>query len=135
MIASQFIFTLFCTVFFCLGFRIITDEGQVFYFLRKPFDEILDKIEKNKNRIEAIRSYNPVSKELDFLIKQNWINGIIYKCGKPLVTCITCTASFWGIFVFYDLNSLHFETLRFILFNCVSASFIQTFIWKLYERL
>jgi len=131
----QLINTLFFTVTFCLGFRIITDENQIFYFLRKPFVNIGDKIEKNKDRINAIRNYNPVSREVDFLLKQNWLNGILLYLGKPLVTCITCTASFWGFIVFYSLNGINYSLINDLILNCVSASFIQTFIWKSYERL
>lgn len=88
-------------VFFCLGWRIITSEGQIFYFIRKYFED----------RTE---------------------NKFFLTIGKPFVLCITCMASIWGSSIYLYLNNFVFFDWAIC---CISASFIQTFIWKLYVKL
>ena len=103
--------------------------------MKEPFDQILTSIENNKNRIEAVEKFNPISKELDKLRKVNRFYSFIYYWSKPLITCITCMASFWGVVVFVGLNDVGFiKNIDFVFLNCVSASFLQTFIYRIYER-
>jgi len=105
---------LFWTVLFCLGWRIVTDEGQLLYFLRKPF-------ENNDSRIEALELLQK---------KVPPYNVLMHYFGKPFVMCITCMASIWGVIVYTNVCTV-FEW-KYLILNCVAASFIQTFIWKLY---
>ena len=102
--------TLIATVLFCLGWRMVTDEHQIFYFIRKYFYHKAHEQKGGENKY--------------------WIF-----IGKPLVLCITCLASFWGTIVFVCINGISVELIPTLIFNCISASFIQTFIWTLYGKL
>jgi len=114
--------TLIATIFFCLGWRIVTDEGQLLYFIRKPF-------ERNISRLEVKRG-NP------FIPKKEVIRlELINYFGKPFVLCITCMASIWGATIFIILNGFAFDLIPALIWNSFAASFIQTFIWKLYAKL
>jgi hypothetical protein len=121
--------TLIWTVLFCLGWRIITDEGQLLYFIRKPFEHDLDH---DKEQIQLAEQFNKSS--VDDLKRTLLKHKLIVTIGKPFVLCITCMASIWGITVFVALNGLHEDLIFPLILNCVSASFIQTFIWSFYER-
>lgn len=111
--------TLICTVLFCLGWRIVTDEGQLLYFIKKPFED-------NYNRINALTELGkktPISRT------------VIYYIGKPFVMCITCMASIWGTVIFIAINGIQVSLIDNLIWNCIAASFIQTLIWKLYAKL
>lgn len=51
-----------CISLICVGIRMITDEGKILYFLRKPFDKIMNQIHEQQN----------LEKEKFHL--QNWLN-------------------------------------------------------------
>jgi len=101
-------------VFWCLGFYTITQQGNIGYFIRKPFD-MIKNYDGEGNRIYKI---------------PRWISD-------PLATCITCVSSVHGILIFVLLNFL--KAIEFnlwvLLLGCVMASFIQTFIWVSFECL
>lgn len=112
------------TVLFCLGWRIITDEGQLLYSIRKLFEDIESDydyhLEREKNFGEKINNYKKFTSKLLMFV------------GKPFVICITCMSSFWGCLIYW------YMTTEFIIINmginCICASFIQTFIWVLYSN-
>lgn len=134
MIISQFIFTLFCTVGFCLGLRIVTDKGQLLYFLRKPFDDMKDEIEVNENKIE-IHKFAKQIKEMEMCELMNKMNRQLLYLFKPILLCVTCLASVWGVTWFILLNGISIDLIKFMVLNSFIAAFINTFIWNLYERL
>lgn len=121
------IITILTTVSFCLGWRIITDKGNILYFLRKPFEQMEDNLELNE--------------ELYLKFKSPKVFYRIYKLktkielARPFVLCITCMASFWGVLVFISLNGFSLSLLPKLIINSVSASFIQTYIWYKWEEL
>lgn len=130
---TQILFTLFCTVVFCLGWREVTDKGNILYFLRKPFEGLYDKIE----------NYKFILKDGCYLMHDDfpnyerriiWCKFLLY-IAKPTVLCITCMASVWGATVFIYFNGISTHLIGYLIFNCISASFIQTFIYKLYNKL
>ena len=124
--------TLFWIVAFCLGWRIVTDEGQLLHFIRKPFDDNYNALEQINERLEHFKRYDKtlVAGLKWTLLKHKLINYI----GKPFVLCITCFASIWGVTVFVALNGLTIDLIPTLIITCVSASFIQTFIYSLYVR-
>lgn len=130
--------TLFWTVLFCLGWRIVTDGdlvngGQILYFIRKPFDKI---IADHDELLERIKLANHISnKPLVKILSRTLLkHKLIVIFGKPFVLCITCFASIWGVSVFVALNGLNEHLIIPLILNCFAASFIQTFIWSLYVR-
>lgn len=118
---EQLLVTLFCTVFFCLGLTLTSQEGYALYFIRKPFDLAYEKYE-----------------QLQQLKHKGWrlyFYKSVFYLSKPIITCITCMASIWGVFWFVHISQvLTLHLLPYMLLNCFAASFIQTFIWRLYER-
>lgn len=133
---TQILFTLFCTVVFCLGWREVTDEGNLLYFLRKPFEGLYSKIENKEFMITDLKSETNRNYALLSIYSQDlsWLK-LIYYFAKPTVLCITCMASVWGCVVFIYFNGISTHLIGYLIFNCISASFIQTFIYKLYNKL
>ena len=127
MVHAQLLFTVFCIVFTCLGWRIITEPGQIFYCVRKPFEGLHERIE---NIVELIKMV-PASgiTKLDILKLK-----LKYYIAKPMVLCITCMASVWGATIFIVINGITLSIAPYLIFCCLSAAFIQTFIWNLYEK-
>lgn len=102
-----------------LGFRCITDKGMIFYFLRKPFDKL---IEMNKliSNTHSVRPRNPN--------KYDWI---IY-LAKPVILCSTCMSSvhtlvWWPILVG--------EYTLFTIVTMLSVAFLNTLLYLIIEKL
>lgn len=118
--------TTLITVLFCLGWRIVTDKDNILYFIRKPFDTMLDRIEM----LEGL----PV-KFTNKKYKRNLkIFKVITYIAKPFVLCITCFGSFWGAAIYLTLNGISVEQIPLLIINSVSASFIQTYVWIKFEK-
>lgn len=126
--------TLFWTVFFCLGLRIASDEGQLLYFLRKPFDLASYYIQIEQEKLKLWENFPPEKPVSDVLKKSLRQHKLILNIGKPLIYCITCMASIWGGIIFISLNGLHGGLITPLILNSFAASFIQTFMWSLYVR-
>lgn len=138
----QILFTLFCTIVFCLGWRMVTDEDQLLYFLRKPFENLSVEIDNQRFiYTDMINAPSPNHQEIQKQYYKIVLLQIKLLIVKPLILCITCMASVWGAIVFYFCSIFHFNNiisfhlLPYLTFNCIAASFIQTFIWKLYAKL
>ena len=82
---------------FCTGLRMITAEGMIFYFLRKPYEKT---------------------------------TGIIKYLLKPLIGCVTCMASFHGIWIYYTLKG--FNSVEMII-CCIGAACINTLLYSFFE--
>jgi hypothetical protein len=118
--------TLFWTVFFCLGWNLTLGEHQIFNFIRKPFDG-LDDIIENKKELYKVFPKKYLKRNILFLEMQYFI-------VKPLILCITCMASIWGVAVFVILEGFNISLIPYLILNCFAASFLQTFIWSFYVR-
>lgn len=125
---SQFFFTLFCMVAFCLGLNQIMSEGNLLYFLRKPFEELKESIDVKTELYNSLKKNHKGYELLELESAITWLK-IKYYVSKPLVLCITCFASVWGGSVFVALNGLTIELLPYLIISCVSSAFIQTFIY------
>lgn len=119
------IVTLIMTVAFCLGWRIITDEGNLLYFIRKPFENIINQLELNEELYLSFK--NPIVKNRIKILK------IKLYFAKPFVLCITCFGSIWGAAVYLSLNDT--IIIQHLIINSIAASFIQTYIWITFEKL
>lgn len=119
--------TLFFTVAFCLGWNIITSEGNLLYFIRKPFEDMHDNLEMNKELYLSLK--NPIVKNRIKILKLKLF------FAKPVILCITCFGSFWGIVIYTSLNGIDIKHIPHLIINCIAASFIQTYIWIKYEKL
>lgn len=119
--------TLFWTVFFCLGWKLVTSEGYVLDFISKPF-------RKSQSRVEYLTELKGLKSLADVSNRSLLKHKLIVAIGKPFVLCITCFASIWGVSVFVALNGFNESLITPILLNSFAAAFIQTFIWNLYEK-
>lgn len=118
--------TLIITVAFCLGWRIITDEGNLLYFIRKPFESIGDQIENTENLFNATQSSH-LKKRLKKLKAKLYL-------AKPFILCITCFGSLWGAAVYISLNGIDVDHIPNLIINSIAASFIQTYVWIAFEK-
>lgn len=118
---EQMLFTLFCTVFFCLGLTLTSQEGYALYFIRKPFDLAYEKHEQLQ--------------QLRHIGWRLYYYNFVYQFSKPIILCITCMGSIWGVTWFILLNGFSLHVLPYIVINCFASAFIQTFIWKLYAKI
>jgi hypothetical protein len=121
---TQTLFTLFCTVFFCLGLYITSREGYILDFLQKPFI-------KAENMVELYKFKEVLTVKDQFLGIFYWL---LSKVAPAIIMCITCMGSVWGFVVFVSLNGLHAGLIPYLIINCFAAAFIQTFIWSLYAK-
>jgi hypothetical protein len=102
---------------FCLGLRTITDTDKIFYFVRKWF--LKTKVCKG-------------TLEHKFIIPE-WIS-------KPLILCVSCYSSFYGSLIFWGIVFMFKQDLSYLLFLqwvfvCVVCSFINGFLWSLYQKI
>lgn len=104
---------------FCLGLRAITDEGMIFYFLRKPFEGLYDKAQNFKEL------FGSSSYQYRLAITKAYI-------AKPIILCHTCFASVWGTAVY--LSMWEFDLVSWAI-ACVSAAYLNAFGWKLLNTL
>jgi len=77
-----------------IGFRCITDKGMILYFLRSPFDKLVDR----KTGYISTQEY-----------KKAWKYDWLIYLAKPFITCSTCMASvhtllWYPYFIGWDLN-------------------------------
>lgn len=125
---SQFFFTLFCMVAFCLGLNQIMSEGNLLYFLRKPFEGLKESLDVKTELYNSLKKNHKGYELLELESAITWLKIKLY-VSKPLVLCITCFASVWGGSVFVALNGLTVELLPYLIVSCVSSAFIQTLIY------
>ena len=100
---------------YCNGLHIITREGQLFYPLRTFIEDLL--FVKLAGAIPATAWYKQLP-------------TFVY---KPLMGCIKCMASFWGIVISLTVLNLNLNLLWQIPLICISASALNAVIYQLYE--
>lgn len=143
-IFAIFIIGVLFTSSLSLGVRIISDKGMVLYPLREKALKVNSARKKEINkqisvfeaeRTAAIRGENPVAYEM----AQEQIERLEMKLfyvnmwHKPLLTCSTCMASFYGVLTSCVLFS-YIGTDAFIIapFYIMGAAVLNTFIFKFY---
>lgn len=143
---TQLILTILISSLFCLGWNEITSEGNVLYFIRKPFNVIWDSTEHLEQRISLLET-NISLLDISCLEKENTyieigklkralsLNKIVNFIAKPIIHCITCYGSFWGATVFIFLNGFDIYNIHYIVVNSIAVAFVNTFIYKIYSKL
>lgn len=148
MSITDFFFTLFCVVFFCCGLSLASEKGNLLYFLSKPFEDLYERIQNRKNLAKVLLNetfknrddrgsdlFLQLKKDIKSNKKKLKLAQIIYNISKPIISCITCMASLWGTVVFISLNSFSLSIIGYLIITILSASFIQTFIYKLFHKI
>lgn len=113
-----------------LGFRAITGKGMIFYFLRKPFDDISAR---NKNLQSFIDNESNSKEDLPKskkLLKRN--KSILY-IAKPFILCSTCMASIHTLIWFYIIEN-HF-ILKDVVLVMLIVALLNTLIWATVEMI
>ena len=100
---------------FCNGLHIITREGQIFYGLRTFIEDLL---------FTKLAAKIPVTA---------WYKDLPTFIYKPLMGCIKCMASFWGIVISLIVLYLNINLLWQIPIICISASALNAIFYQLYE--
>lgn len=98
MSLTDILLTILVQVLFCAGLRVLMSEGQILYFLRRPFE------------FEDKRAKFP-----------KWLLFI----NTPFVVCVVCFSSVWGGAVFIGLHGLLPIPL---IICCTSTAFILKLI-------
>lgn len=92
---------------FCLGWRTVTDDGSILYFLRAPFEEV----------------------------ENAWALFFL----KPVLLCVKCMSSFWGVLVYLFLNhwgdipGMYLEEWIVLGICVIASSFVNAYVWSKYE--
>lgn len=143
---TQLIFTILISSLFCLGWNEITSEGNLLYFIRKPFNVIWDAVEPMENKkdllecnisnkfINAKEKHNALL-EIGQLHKAIIWHKLVNFFAKPFIHCVTCYASIWGATVFILLNGFEMYNIKYIIINSIAVAFVNTFIYKLYSKI
>lgn len=109
----------------CCGIHLITGEGYLLHFIRKPF--------------EKTRNVTGVSQNVSTTLAQMGVTETVLPdwIGRMLFVCISCMASLHGFLIYTILwfgDVIEFSWIVLIL-GVVIASFLQTFVWSLYEKI
>ena len=127
----EYLYSILVIVLFCLGWNTITQQGMIFYFLRRPFEGLFDEITNKEAILKSVQGKR-ILEGNEFKLAKSYLRNlkVSYYIVKPIVLCITCMASVWGIPIYLYLNGFNAMLFPAI----ISASFIQTFIWNLYDK-
>ena len=126
-----------------LGFRAITGKGMIFYFMRKPFDNL----NRWKTKFQSADDTTP-RKEYKFIGKcrtDKWVMrleagwgenpdkpaSIVLYLAKPVIICSTCMASVHTL-IWFPIITGEFYTANLILVMLIVA-ILNTLIWSLVE--
>ncbi len=129
------------TSLFCLGLRIVSDKGKMLYFLRWPYKAVERKIETYK---EKIKKMNGSTMWVDIkgcsISNKQYYNSYKHLYGytflkyllSPIIGCVTCMASVYGILIY--LHYLSFDIVE-LLICCLGAAALNAFAYAIYEKL
>jgi len=151
---TEILITTLIISLFCCGLSIVTGEGMLLYFLRKPFDGITGRRDVLNNKIELWRvkyghlcvsgvknnreEEDEMKREHDLIIDPAYseirrINLTLY-LFKPIILCCTCTASFWGIIIFSALHGFYVELIKYMIICCFCSCFLNAFFISKYNQ-
>lgn len=148
---TWYFFSIAIICLFCLGWRTITDEGKILYFIRKQFDPRILQVHRIKfeewNGLDAEEKklWTPVKVPVHSnVVKYEYERPVYYEkpwWADPFVYCVVCMPSFWGtliyilsaIFILPQMTvTLHWSIVVFLFIPVIiSCSFINGFFWSL----
>lgn len=139
MIATIITSAIFISLFI-VGLRLISAQGMVFYFLRKPYDGAKEKVKNLQLRISTLN--NEIQNKIDFISTQSMDNDsdreltqqnidaldIVVKNSerqikrlnkmsfwlKPVIGCGTCMASFWSLVIYPPIILLTHQNIMYL---------------------
>ena len=121
MTLINILFTIAIQSAFCLGLRTLLSDGQIFHFIRSPFEfeqsKMMNFLKNRLRRRVLITTENAFEHKKKYEKLSNKISIIL----KPLLLCVICFSSVWGGLVFVVLNGL--QPIELII-CCISSAFI-----------
>lgn len=122
MTLAEIILTVLIQSLFCLGWRVVISEGQILYFIRKPFEFEKDSKINNYYR-NKLRQYVLQSDENVYAMRKECIekSRVMSIWLKPFILCVICFSSVWGGAVFVAMHG--FLPIQLIV-CCISTAFI-----------
>lgn len=109
-----------------VGLRIVSSPGMFLYFLRMPY-EILVNVNKRFNK--------RVPKDKAELWVGQFIGLILLRMPvyllKPIIGCTTCMASVWTIVIDYT----YFELNKYTILTAFIVAALNSLIYALYVKL
>lgn len=125
MTLTEILLTILIQVLFCLGLRTILSEGQIFHFIREPFEydsesKVMNFLKRRLQR-KALRGDEGLQQTRRNYVK---LSNRISVLMKPFVICVICFSSVWGGAVFIALHGLHLAEVIFLIISCISTAFI-----------
>lgn len=104
---------------FCVGFKLVTEDGMLLYFLHKPFENLHIDVKNNAKKFgKNSRKY-----------KLSYFKWYVM---KPIILCVTCFASVWGSLIWVSIYGFHFP-IQWVI-TIVSASYLNTLLWHLLKK-
>lgn len=104
------------TSLFTSGLYISTHEPYLLSFLRKWLVKLLG----------GTIHFNPADESIDYVV-----TGWQWYIWKPLIGCLPCMSSVWGIVLYVWFNQLSFESLYELPIIIISSSCINYFVKKI----
>lgn len=139
-----------------LGIRAITGKEMIFYFLRKPFDNLSERLTRRNSLIDEMSSlqkrinsqkqfklkdYNDIEKritevliEIDFIDRHHNLkrHETILYIMKPIIICSTCMASVHTLVWWYVIG---FEWDYRVILVMLIVAILNTIGWLMVEVL
>jgi len=126
----EILLTILIISLFCCGLSVVSGEGMVGYFLRKPFDKLRDFRDKKITFLKLDFHHND---DREYFKEQIKASNIILYISKPIILCCTCMASFWGIVIFAALHGFHVHLIKYMVICCICSCFINAFFMSKYN--
>ena len=95
---------------FCVGLRIVSGQGMILWFLRFPY--IYLQVLKEENELK------PAGTILHYIL-------------KPVIGCVTCMSSVWGVTLSYIYYELNLKTILVIFI----VAYLNTFLYNVNDKL
>lgn len=107
MTLSDILLTIVIQVLFCLGWRVLLSDGQIFHFIRYPFEHEKDSKINNYYR-SKLRQYVLSSDKDVYAMRKGYIEKSrkLSLILKPFILCVVCFSSVWGGSVFVAMHGL-----------------------------
>ena len=117
----EILLTIIIQTLFCAGLRVLLSDGQIFHFIRKPFEYDPDSKLMNIYR-ERLRKRVLISTNDAYKLRKHYekLSNRMSYILKPFILCVICFSSFWGASVFIALHWVRWE----IILCCISTAFI-----------
>lgn len=123
----------------CCGFRAITDQGMIGYWMRWPFetddDGVMNLFKPYINAYKKRKNQPYPDVYLD-ATKRHTV--VLQYVMKPLILCVTCMASVHGLLAYWILTLLplgiEFSWLQ-VLIVLVPVAFVNSISWTAFEKL